>query len=270
MMIWRRRFSRTAAEPTGPRGHRAYVVGDVHGRLDLLDQILEKIEADHRARPPAKTTIVFLGDLIDRGPQSAQVVERLRLYQPAFAQRLFLMGNHEEVLLRILDGEAELIVDWLRFGGAECAQSYGLDPKELRTASQTKAAELLERAIPREHRNFLASFVDTAAFGQYLFVHAGVRPGVPLDSQVPHDLRWIRSPFLDDERDHGSVVVHGHTISEVIDFKTNRIGLDTGAYRTGTLSALGIEESETWVLQTRGSVTEMHERRSVANYSAAY
>jgi len=269
-MIWRRKSSSRGSGPSGPAGHRAYVIGDVHGRLDLLDELLDKIETDHRARSLAKTTIVFLGDLIDRGPRSAQVVERLRLYQPPFAQRVFLMGNHEEILLRILDGEADLIADWLRFGGAPCAESYGINLEQLRIARQSEAVGLLEQAIPHEHRTFLASFVDTASFGQYLFVHAGVRPGVPLASQLPHDLRWIRLPFLDDERDHGKVIVHGHTISEDIDIRPNRIGLDTGAYRTGVLSALGIEEGDRWVVQSCGLVTETHQRPSVANYSVAY
>jgi len=180
------------------------------------------------------------------------------------------MGNHEEILLRILDGEADLIHDWLRFGGAECALSYGLDPAQLRAARRSEAVGLLERVIPREHRNFLATFADTASFGQYLFVHAGVRPGVPLVSQLPHDLRWIRLPFLNDERDHGQVIVHGHTISENVDVRPNRIGLDTGAYRTGVLSALGIEEGDSWVLQTQGNSARRDERSSVANYSLAY
>lgn len=269
-MIWSRRSKSRQAASAGPRGHRAYAVGDIHGRLDLLDELLERIAADNRGRGRAKTTIVFLGDLIDRGPQSAEVVERLRLYRPGFARPLFLMGNHEEVLLRILGGEAELIHDWLRFGGGECALSYGLDPDELRKARGSHAVRLLDRAIPREHQKFLTSFVDTASFGQYLFVHAGVRPGVPLASQLPHDLRWIRLPFLGDERDHGRVIVHGHTISEGIDVRPNRIGLDTGAYRTGVLSALGIEESERWVLQTQGSMSRTDESPSVANYSLAY
>ena len=269
MMIWSRRTQSRKAAPAGPRGHRAYAVGDIHGRLDLLDELLDRIAADNQARGKARTTIVFLGDLIDRGPQSAEVVERLRLYRPGFARAVFLMGNHEEVLLRILGGEAELIPDWLRFGGAECALSYGLDPAELGKARRLEAARLLDRAIPREHQKFLASFVDTASFGEYLFVHAGVRPGVPLASQLPHDLRWIRLPFLADERDHGRVIVHGHTISEAIEVRPNRIGLDTGAYRTGVLSALGIEETETWALQT-GSMSKTDQTPSVANYSLAY
>ena len=236
--------------PTVPAGRRAYAVGDVHGRLDLLDDLLRRIEADNAARPPARATIVFLGDLIDRGPESAQVVERLRRYRPTFAKPVFLMGNHEEVLLRILSGETRLLADWLRFGGADCARSYGVDPQEMETVGGASAVKILRQAIPKEHAKFLESFVDTASFGKYLFVHAGIRPGVPLSHQQPQDLRWIRLPFLDDETDHGCVVVHGHTITEAVDERENRIGLDTGAYRTGVLTALGLEAKERWFLQT--------------------
>ena len=236
--------------PTAPTGRRAYAVGDVHGRLDLLDELLWRIESDDAARPSARVTIVFLGDLIDRGPESAQVVERLRRYRPAFAKTVFLMGNHEEVLLRILSGETGLLADWLRFGGADCARSYGIDPKEIEAHGAASAVKLLRQAIPKEHAKFLESFVDTASFGKYLFVHAGIRPGIPLSHQQPQDLRWIRLPFLDDETDHGCVVVHGHTITEAVDERENRIGLDTGAYRTGVLTALGVEANERWLLQT--------------------
>jgi serine/threonine protein phosphatase 1 len=236
--------------PTVRAGRRAYAVGDIHGRLDLLDHLLQRIEADNASRPHARVTIVFLGDLIDRGPQSAQVVERLRRYRPNFAKTIFLMGNHEEVLLRILSGETSLLADWLRFGGAECARSYGIDPKQLETLGKASGLKLLHQAIPKEHAKFLASFVDTASFGSYLFVHAGIRPGVPLSHQQPQDLRWIRMPFLDDEADHGCVVVHGHTITEAVDERKNRIGVDTGAYRTGVLTALGVEANERWFLQT--------------------
>ena len=225
-------------------------VGDNHGRLDLLDEILDRIEADIRARRRARNTIVFLGDLIDRGPQSAEVVERLRLYHPSFAGTVFIMGNHEEVLLRILGGEPELIRDWLQFGGAECVRSYGIDPERLRGMRGSEAIQLLKRTIPAEQVKFLSSFVDTASFGNYLFVHAGIRPGVPLANQVPHDLRWIRLPFLADESDHGRIVIHGHTISEDVEVRPNRIGVDTGAYQSGVLSALGLEGDERWLLQT--------------------
>jgi serine/threonine protein phosphatase 1 len=236
--------------PRVPAGRRAYAVGDIHGRLDLLDDLLRRIEADNAKRPPARVAIIFLGDLIDRGPQSAQVVERLRRYRPTFAKTVFLMGNHEEVLLRILSGETGILADWLRFGGAECARSYGMDPEKMETGGGTSAVKRLLEAIPKEHAMFLESFVDTASFGKYLFVHAGIRPGVPLSHQQPQDLRWIRLPFLDDETDHGYVVVHGHTITEAVDERKNRIGLDTGAYRTGVLTALGLEANERWFLQT--------------------
>jgi serine/threonine protein phosphatase 1 len=252
----------------GPKAHRAYAIGDVHGCLDLLEEMLAKIAGDNKARKPARTTIVFLGDLIDRGPHSSEVVERLRSYRPDFAKVVFLMGNHEEVLLRILSGETDILPDWLRFGGAECARSYGLDPVDLETREPDSALRLLRRAIPKEHLKFLSSFADTASFGKYLFVHAGIRPGVPLSKQSAPDLRWIREPFLDDSSDHGRIIVHGHTISEAVDERSNRIGLDTGAYWTGVLTAVGLEEDERWFLQTTGPVQQESPDR-VANLSMA-
>lgn len=251
----------------GPKGHRAYAVGDIHGRLDLLDEMLSLIEADLEARPKAKTVIVFLGDLIDRGPDSAQVVERLRLYSPAKADTVFLMGNHEEVMLRVLDGDAALLGDWLKFGGAECVRSYGIDPAALEQMDPTRALELIRNAIPGTHADFIRSFADTLSFGSYLFVHAGIRPGVTLTEQEQTDLRWIRNPFLDDERDHGFVVVHGHTITPQVDECGNRIGLDTGAYKTGRLSALGIEGSGRWLLQTGGDIGAIAEGNRVPRSS---
>ena len=253
----------------GPAGHRAYAIGDIHGRLDLLDRMLEKIEADQAARKPARTSIVFLGDLIDRGPQSAGVVERLRNYRPSFAKTVFLMGNHEEVLLRILAGEMDILPDWLRFGGAECARSYGVDPADLECREPAAALRLLRRAIPKEHIKFLSGFADTASFGGYLFVHAGIRPGVPLDRQAGKDLRWIRGPFLEDESDHGRIVVHGHTITEEVDERRNRIGLDTGAYWSGVLTAVGLEGDERWYLQTPSASPVESGAVRVANFSEA-
>lgn len=215
-----------------------------------MDQLLQSIEDDVRQRRRCKTIIVFLGDLIDRGPASAGVVERLRLYRPEFAKPLFLMGNHEEVMLRVLDGDYELLREWLKFGGAECVSSYGIEPAMLKRADSAAAREMLTNAIPSAHVEFLRSFVDTVSFGGYLFVHAGIRPRVSLADQRQADLRWIRQPFLDDCEDHGFVVVHGHTISERVEIRSNRIGLDTGAYKTGVLTAMGIEGSNHWFLQT--------------------
>jgi len=246
----RRRLFFSRSLRSGPRGHRAYAVGDVHGRLDLLESLLQSIEEDVRARPSRKTSIVFLGDLIDRGPSSAGVVERLRTFRPNFAAPLFLMGNHEEVLLRILDGEASLIPSWLRFGGTETLRSYGLDADELATSTEAEAVTKVRRAIPEAHSAFIANFADTVSFGDYLFVHAGIRPGVELSEQSKADLRWIREPFLQDQSERDFVVVHGHTIRQDVEITANRIGIDTGAFHTGVLTALAIDGEDRWLVQT--------------------
>ena len=237
--------------PSGPRGRRAYVVGDVHGRLDLLDQLLGKIEADMDRRGQRETLLVFVGDLIDRGPNSAQVIERLKSYRRDGVRTVFLLGNHEEVLLRLLGGETSLIASWLRFGGAQCLESYGVDPGELRAMSDAQALAAVRNAIPPDHVEFLRAFADTCRFGDYLFVHAGIRPGVGLDEQRQSDLRWIREPFLLDDSDHGFVVVHGHTIRAEVEERPNRIGIDTGAYSSGILTALAIDGAERWTIDTR-------------------
>lgn len=241
------------AKPRGARGYRAYAIGDVHGRLDLLEQLLAGIERDRSERPARKTLLVFLGDLIDRGPHSAQVLDRLRNFSADGVRTVFLLGNHEEVLLRILDGDAALITKWRWFGGSECLSSYGVEPAQLAKLSDEEALQRVRAAIPADHVKFLESFVDTCRFGDYLFVHAGIRPGVSLEEQLQADLRWIREPFLLDESDHGCVVVHGHTISEEVEERPNRIGIDTGAYQTGVLSALAIEGDRRWYLQTKES-----------------
>lgn len=234
-----------------PAGVRLYAIGDVHGRDDLLADLLARIEADSAERGRARTVIVFLGDLIDRGPASAGVVDRLSKYRRPGLRTVFLCGNHEEVLLRLLAGDWSLLGDWLRFGGAECVASYGLDPAELEQIEPARAVDRLRAAIPAEHRRFLEGFADTFSVGRYLFVHAGVRPGIPLAEQAQQDLRWIREPFLEHQDDHGFVVVHGHTISDDVEIRGNRIGLDTGAYRSGLLSAIGLEGDRSWVLQSR-------------------
>jgi serine/threonine protein phosphatase 1 len=240
--------------PSGAEGQRAYVVGDIHGRLDLLEQLLADIHADLEQRPTRKALLVFLGDLIDRGPSSAQVVERLRTYRKDEVRTVFLLGNHEEVLLRILAGEASLITKWRWFGGAQCLSSYGVDPEAFSGLDDAAALATVRNAIPKEHVEFLQSFVDTCRFGDYLFVHAGIRPGVALEQQNQSDLRWIRQPFLLDQTNHGFVVVHGHTISPDVEERPNRIGIDTGAYATGILTALVIDGSERRFVDTREPV----------------
>jgi len=187
---------RKQSGPAGARAWRAYGVGDIHGRLDLLEQLLDKIHQDMSRRPARKVLLIFVGDLIDRGPSSAQVVERLRTYEHPGVRTMFLLGNHEEVLLRILAGEADLITKWRWFGGTQCLESYGVDTTRFAELSDEEALEAVRKAIPKEHKEFLESFDDSCRFGDYLFVHAGIRPGIDLDQQRQSDLRWIREPFL--------------------------------------------------------------------------
>jgi len=237
-------------QPHGPAHRRAYAIGDVHGRLDLLDKLLADIEEDHRSRRPAKAYLVFLGDLVDRGPDSRGVIERLLERPPSFARPVFLKGNHEEFLLGALDGDLAMLQNWLVYGGAECCASYGIGQGWLMNAAPPDIFSRLAASVPAAHRAFLESMADSFRFGDYLFVHAGIRPGVPLESQSGRDLRWIREGFLDDRTDHGVTVVHGHSIVDEVEEHPNRIAIDTGAYRTGVLTALALEGADRWLLQT--------------------
>jgi serine/threonine protein phosphatase 1 len=230
--------------PRGSPGRRLYAIGDVHGCYAEMCALLARIEADHRGRSDAECFIVFLGDLIDRGPHSRDVLRHLIDRPPHFARVHVLKGNHEEMMLRSLRGEPELIRDWLKHGGDTCARSYGLDPARLLTEDTATLEHLLTSYVPKEHLEFLEGCIDQVRFGDYLLVHAGVRPGVPLDAQSGHDLRWIRGEFLETNQDLGAVVVHGHTISNDVVEKPNRIGVDTGAYRTGVLTAVRLEGAE--------------------------
>jgi serine/threonine protein phosphatase 1 len=243
--------SRRRTEPAGAPGYRAYVVGDIHGRLDLLQELLAKIHAELQHDPAPQTLLVFVGDLIDRGPSSAQVIERLRTYHREGIRPVFILGNHEEVLLRILGGETGPIASWLQFGGLQCLESYGATAASIMAASSEEVVGIVRSAVPANHVEFLESFMDSCRFGDYLFVHAGIRPGVALEDQLQTDLRWIREPFLFDDSDHGFVVVHGHTISEEVEERANRIGIDTGAYRSGVLTAVAIEGAHRWLIDTR-------------------
>jgi len=248
--MFKKLFQLKRRNAAGPDGWRAYVVGDVHGRLDLLDHLLGQIALDHAGRPTAKGLIVLLGDLIDRGPDSKGVLERAAgLELPGF-KTVVIGGNHEEVLSQLLDGDPQPLESWLRFGGAETLQSYGLDPAAIGGSHPDTALARIGAAIPTHHRDLLANAADSLRFGDYLFVHAGLRPGVPLEQQSLRDLRWIREPFLSDPRDHGMTVVHGHTITDRVEMLGSRVGVDTGAYLTGRLTALAIEGPRRWVIDT--------------------
>lgn len=227
-----------------PAGQRAYAVGDIHGRADLFAALIAAIDADDAAQGPAETTVILLGDLIDRGPASAEVIRLARAWRQRRTLRI-LMGNHEEMFLKALEDE-EVMRHFLRFGGREMLLSYPLDPLAYTRAELAEVAGLARAAIPAEDIAFISEFEDRIALGDYLFVHAGVRPGIAIEQQSSADLRWIREPFLDHDESFGPVIVHGHTISDRIDLRHNRIGIDTGAYRSGRLTALALEGTKCW------------------------
>lgn len=225
-----------------PPGLRVYAVGDVHGCKDQMVHLLGAIERD-RAGYAGRTHLVFLGDLVDRGPDSSGVIEHLLTTKLPADDVTFIMGNHEEFMLECYDGKARSNSLWLRFGGQETMASYGVSAKDILSHDFDLGAAM-RCHVPPEHIRFIRSFQDTLRLGDYLFVHAGIRPGIPLDDQSPADLRWIRQEFLTDETDHGFTVVHGHTIVHKVVRRRNRIGVDTGCYRTGMLSALILEGTE--------------------------
>lgn len=234
-------FSRESETPRAsvPAGQRVYAVGDVHGRLDLFEALIAAIEADDAAAGQAQTTVILLGDLVDRGPDSAGVIARAREWQRQRTVRI-LAGNHEEMFLASFE-DIDTLRHFLRFGGKETVLSYGLDRNAYNAAEIEDVQAMMRAAVPREDRGFIASFEDMIAIGDYLFVHAGIRPDVPYAEQRQKDLRWIREPFLSYGEPHGAVVVHGHTISDAPVERDNRIGIDTGAYASGRLTALVLE-----------------------------
>lgn len=237
-----------------PQGQRVYAVGDIHGRLDLFEQLLQRIEADNAARGPADTTLILLGDLIDRGPDSRAMVDRAMELVQAGNVRV-LAGNHEEMLLVSMEND-EALRHFLRHGGKETLFSYGLDPAEYSRSTLPDLRERMAALVPGEHIAFFHAMEDHIVIGDYLFVHAGIRPGVPIEEQTTSDLRWIRREFLDHADWHGHLVVHGHTITDAPDVQPNRIGVDTGAYASGRLTALGIEGGENWFISAEISPTE--------------
>ncbi|WP_235538636.1 metallophosphoesterase family protein [Sphingomonas sp. Root710] len=237
-----------AARPQVPAGQRVYAIGDVHGRLDLLIPLLAHIRDDIAARAAADNHVVLLGDLVDRGPYSAETLEYAISGLPGFATFHILMGNHEEAMLRALDPLEDRSQNlWLKFGGYETLASYGLPVAAL--GDEIPPIETLRQHIPERHRQFLDNLPDAIRFGDYVFVHAGVRPGVAMDDQTPADMRWIRNEFLDHRGELGAFIVHGHSISTEPDVQNNRIGIDTGAYRSGVLTALGLEGERRWLLR---------------------
>ncbi len=245
------RSSRAAAPAASPAPDtRIYAIGDIHGCRAELDRLLAMIDADDAARGPATTMLIFLGDLMDRGPDSIGVIERLMSLRQERPKTRFIKGNHEELFLLALAGEKDALRMFCRVGGKETVLSYGIDRAEYDSLDYPQLAARMATLVPAAHRAFLDGFEDMIVSGDYAFVHAGIRPDIPLAEQRVSDLRWIRDTFLEHRGAHPKMIVHGHTISAEVDRRPNRIGIDTGAYASGKLTALGIEGEETWILNT--------------------
>jgi serine/threonine protein phosphatase 1 len=226
-----------------PDGIRIYAIGDLHGRLDLLEEVLARIDADLATCPIARSIHVFLGDYIDRGPCSRQVLDRM-IARSRTHETIGLRGNHEAMIFQFFE-TPDVLDQWRRFGGLETLISYGLVPS-LRNdpVERARLSVELERVLPREHRAFLLDLQSSFRCGDFLFVHAGIRPDVPLSRQREEDLLWIRDDFLVHEGDYEAVVVHGHSPVVLPDVRPNRINIDTGAYATGRLTCLALEREE--------------------------
>jgi serine/threonine protein phosphatase 1 len=255
-----RLFKRTATKrpldsAMVPPGVRVYAIGDVHGRRDLLQQLLDQIEHDNRERGDAQTQIIFLGDLMDRGDDSAGVIDMamaLKAAEPVSGQQVrFLMGNHEEVFLKTCrERDLKTLRFFLKIGGDATLQSYPITRSEYRDMDMETLAARLETLVPDAHLAFLEQFEDQIIIGDYVFVHAGIRPGVPLSEQKQSDLRWIREEFTGHRGDLEKVVIFGHTIYPEVEERGSRIGIDTGAFASNVLTAIGLQGAERWYLQT--------------------
>jgi serine/threonine protein phosphatase 1 len=234
---------RKKLHPQIPDGVRIYAIGDIHGRADLLNQVLTRIEVDLVKNPVNYALEIYLGDYIDRGPASKEVLDVLVLRKRT-RHCVFLKGNHETYLLGFLANPA-LLDDWRSLGGFETLMSYGITPViNADTAAQTQIATAFSQVLPERHRQFLADLKSSYSYGEYFFVHAGVRPGIPLENQRTEDLLQIREDFLFCEEDFSKIVVHGHTPVREPDIRSNRINIDTGAYATGQLTCLILESGE--------------------------
>src|SRR6266498_112547 len=228
---------------------RAYVIGDIHGRLDLLDRMVDLIFRDLAANPAADSVTVTIGDYIDRGPDSRGVLDRLAR-NPFPTRFVALKGNHEALFETFLS-DPSVAEQWRRLGGLETLHSYRVRVTELMVGKNyEQASKALGKTVPAEHFSFLASLKTSMAVGRYFLCHAGVRPGIPLDRQSDEDLLWIRDQFLNSKAHFGKIIVHGHTPTEQAEILPNRINIDTGAFATGRLTCVVLENSEPRFLST--------------------
>ena len=227
------------ALPSVPPNERYYAIGDIHGRRDLFDALIEAVDADDARQAEAETTVILLGDLVDRGPDSAGVVRQARAWAERRKVR-FLAGNHEEMFLESFE-DTGMLRHFLKHGGRETLLSYGISREVLRRTTIEELQEEMRRAVPPEDVEFLTDFEELIVAGDYAFVHAGIDPTKEIDEQSRSDMLWIRERFLRHEGALSHTIVHGHTIAEDVEHAPHRIGLDTGAFRTGVLTALVLE-----------------------------
>jgi serine/threonine protein phosphatase 1 len=234
----------TAAPATLPLGQRIYAIGDIHGCLDRLVALHEMIAEDLAERPALNTTLIHLGDYVDRGNDSAQVVDWLINGPPVPANEIInLMGNHEQMMLAAIVGaDPDAPSQWLMNGGADSLTSWGIG----RMVPPTEWAS----RMPRQHLIFLRDLAISHRIGPYMFVHAGIYPGVALELQSRHDMLWVREPFLQSHADHGAVIVHGHTPKREPIVLPNRIAIDTGAVLGGALTCVVLEQDKLGFLQS--------------------
>jgi len=241
-----------ASLPSIPTGRRIYAVGDIHGRADLFEAIIAAIEEDDAAAQCAISTVILLGDLVDRGSDSAAVIALARAWARQREVRI-IAGNHEEMFLQSFH-ETDVLRYFLRYGGRETLLSYGIEAGRPMTDKELKAVQaVMEAQIPEEDLLFVSAFEDLIEIGDYAFVHAGIRPDLGLKDQSQQDLRWIREPFLSHEGALSHVVVHGHTIDKTVQFHPHRIGIDTGAFKSGRLTALVLEGTGRRLIQTHAA-----------------
>jgi serine/threonine protein phosphatase 1 len=226
-----------------------YAIGDIHGRLDLLRRMEDAIAQDVALTSPAKPVICYLGDYIDRGPHSAQVIDRLSARPQDDIPRVFLKGNHEDRMIEFLIDPVSNGPSWVKFGGQEALESYGVFLPEEAQPGWADVRDALKGALPPAHDAFLAALRLVFVWNRYIFVHAGLHPDAPASAQSAHDLMWIREPFLSSDRDWGYRIVHGHVIGGAPVFRANRIGIDTGAYQSGILTCLVVEDQGTRLIQ---------------------
>jgi serine/threonine protein phosphatase 1 len=235
--------------PSLPAELRIYAIGDIHGRLDLLDELLARISSDIALRPTARPLYVFLGDYIDRGSASRETIDRL-IEHGNTHESVFLKGNHELIAIKCLSDRG-LFDQWLRLGGLETLVSYGVPAETLANGKQiAELQSAFHGALPQAHFRFFRDLKNSFECGDFFFAHAGVKPNVELSRQKENDLLWIRGEFLTSKDDFGKIIVHGHTPTHEIEVGPNRINIDTGAFATGRLSCLVLEGEELSVIDT--------------------